>query len=160
PRLQELLKSPDRNIRAEAVRQITEIGPPRSLDPLIEATRDNDPEVQMLAADGLVNFYLPGYVKTGIGGSFSKFATRVKGRFTHTNDQVTDAYSAVRPDVIDALGKLVRGGGSMDARADAARAAGILRGKAAVPDLVEATRSKNSQLIYESLIALQKIRDE
>jgi len=54
----------------------------------------------------------------------------------------------------------VRGGGSMEARANAARAVGILRGKAAVPDLVEAAHTKNSDLIYESLVALQKIRDE
>jgi HEAT repeat protein len=160
PRLQELLKNSDRDIRAEAVKQITEIGPPRSLDPLIEATRDNDPGVQMLATDGLVNFYLPGYVKTGIGGSLSRVGGSIKGRFTDTNDQVIDAYIAVRPDVVEALGKLVRGGGSMDARANAARAVGILRGRGAVADLVDATHSKNSQLIYESLIALQKIRDE
>ena len=52
-----------------------------------------------------------------------------------------DPYVTVRPDVIAALGKLVRGGGSMEARANAARAVGILRGKAAVPDLVEALRT-------------------
>jgi HEAT repeat protein len=160
PRLRELLKNPDRDIRAEAVKQITEIGPPNSLDPLIEATRDNEPPVQILATDGLVNFYMPGYVKTGIGGTFSKMTTSVKSRFTDTNDQVIDPYITVRPDVIAALGKLVRGGGSMDARANAARAVGILRGKGAVDDLVDATHSKNSELIYESLIALQKIRDE
>jgi HEAT repeat protein len=160
PRLQEFLKNSDRDVRAEAVRQITEIGPPRSLDPLIEATRDNDTGVQMLATDGLVNFYMPGYVKTGIGGAFSRVSTGVKGKFTDTNDQVIDPYVQVRADVIQALGKLVRGAGSLDARANAARAVGILRGKGAVDDLVDAAHSKNSQLIYESLIALQKIRDE
>src|SRR5581483_8781606 len=49
PQLQEYLKNPDRDVRVEAVKQIIEIGPPRSLDPLIIATQDNDPEVQMLA---------------------------------------------------------------------------------------------------------------
>ena len=44
----------------------------------------------------------------------------------------------MRPEVVEALGKLARGGGNMDARANAARALGILRGKAAVPDLMEA----------------------
>jgi HEAT repeat protein len=48
----------------------------------------------------------------------------------------------------------------MDVRANAARAIGILRGRAAIPDLVEAAHSKNSEVIYESLVALQKIRDE
>src|SRR5262249_31566245 len=52
------------------------------------------------------------------------------------------------------------GGNGMDVRAAAARDAGILRGKGAVPDLLQALRTKNTDLMYESLIALQKIRDE
>ena len=160
PKLQEFLKDPEVDVRVEAVKQITEIGPPRSLDPLLLAIQDNDPEVQILATDGLVNFYLPGYVKSGVGASLRRVGTSIKGRFTDTNDQVIDPFITVRPDVIAALGKLVRGGGSMDARANAARAVGILRGKAALPDLVDATHSKDSTLIYEALVALQKIRDE
>jgi len=47
----------------------------------------------------------------------------------------------------------------MEVRANAARAAGILRGKEAVPDLIAALRTKDTAVLYESLIALQKIRD-
>jgi HEAT repeat protein len=107
-----------------------------------------------------VNFYLPGYVKTGIGASLRRVGSSIKGRFTDTNDQVIDPYVTVRPEVIDALGKLASGGGNMDARANAARALGILRGRKAIPDLVEALHSKNSDAMYESLVALQKIGDE
>lgn len=160
PRLTELLNDRSRDVRLEAVKQITEIGPPRSLDPLVQATHDNDPEVQIAATDGIVNFYMPGYVKTGISGSLRKVGTGIKGRFTDTNDQVIEPYITVRADVVAALGRLVRGGASLDARANAARAVGILRGKDAVADLLDATHSKDTQLIYESLIALQKIRDE
>jgi len=116
--------------------------------------------VQIRATDGLVNFYLPGYVKTGLSASLSRVGTSIKGRFTDTNDQVIDPYITVRPDVIAALGKLARSGGSLEARANAARAIGILRGRAAVPDLMEAIRSKDTQVIFESLIAFQKIREE
>ena len=87
----------------------------------------------MLATDGLVNFYLPGYVKHGVGGTFERVGTSIKSRFTDTNDQVIDAYITVRPDVIAALSAQVRSG-NMDVRTDAARAFGILRGKAAVVD--------------------------
>ena len=160
PQLQELLKNPDAGVRLEAVRQITEIGTAASLNALVPATRDNDPEVQIHATDGLVNFYLPGYVRTGIGGSLRRAGSSIKGRFTDTNDQAIESYVTVRPEVVDALGKLVSGGGNMDARANAARALGILRGRKAIPDLVEALHSKNSDAIYESLVALQKIRDE
>lgn len=160
PKLQEYLKDPSVDVRAEAVKQITQIGPPRSLDPLLLATRDNDPEVQILATDGIVNFYLPGYVKSGFGSSLRRVGTSIKGHFTDTNDQAIDPYITVRPDVIAALAKLVQSGGSMDVRANAARAVGVLRGKDAVPALIDATHSKDSTLIYESLNALEKIRDE
>src|SRR5437016_4662423 len=160
PRLGELLKHADTAIRAEAVRQITDIGTLASLDLLIQATRDNDPEVQMRAVDGLVNFYLPGYVRTGIAASITRVGGSIKSRFTDTNDQVVDPYITVRPDVVAAIAAIVRGGNGMDVRAGAARAAGILRGQGAVPDLLEALRTKNTDVLYESLIALQKIREE
>jgi HEAT repeat protein len=160
PKLQDLLKSPNLDVRIEVVRQITEIGTARSLDPLILATQDNDPEVQIRATDGLVNFYVPGYAKTGFAASLSRVGTSIKGKFTDTNNQMIDSFITVRPDVIAALGKLARSGGNLEARANAARAIGILRGREAVPDLLEAVRSKDTNLMYESLIAIQKIGDE
>ena len=160
PKLQEYLKNPATDIRAEAVKQLTEVGTAGSLDPLIQATQDNDPEIQVLATDGLVNFYSPGYVKTGISGSLRKVGTTIKGKFTDTNDLVIDPYVTVRSEVIAAIARLVTGGASMESRANAAHAEGILRGRAAVPELVEATHSKDTDVIYESLVALQKIRDE
>jgi HEAT repeat protein len=160
PKLQEYLKNPSLDVRLEAVKQITEIGTQYSISPLVQATRDNDAEVQIRATDGLVNFYLPGYARTGLGASISRVGTSIKGRFTDTNDQVIDPYVSVRQEVISALGTLARGGASMESRANAARAVGILRGRAAVSDLIDAAHAKNSDLIYESLIALEKIRDE
>lgn len=160
PKLQEYLKNPVLDVRIEAVKQITNIGTVRSLDPLIQATQDNDPGVQILATDGLVNFYLPGYVQTGFGSSLKRVGSGIKGKFSDNNDQVIPAYVMARPEVVTALGKLARGGGDMEARANAARAVGVLRGQAAVPDLIEAIHTKNSDVIYQSLIALQKIRDE
>ena len=157
PQLTDFLKNPSTDVRVEAVKQLTGA---RALDALILATRDNEGEVQIHATDGLVNFYLPGYVQTGVGSSIKRVGGSIKGRFTDTNDQVVDPYVTARPDVVAALGALVRGGGSMQARANAARAVGILRGKGAVPDLVEALHTKDTDVLYESLIAMQKIRDE
>src|ERR1700735_205499 len=143
PKLADYLKNPDREVRLEAVKQIGEIGTARSLDPLILATHDADPDIQIRATDGLVNFYLPGYLKTGLAGSIRRVGTDIKGRFTDTNDQVIDRYITVRPEVIAALGAQVGSAGTMDMRANAARAVGILRGSAAVPQLVDAAHSKN-----------------
>ncbi len=154
------MQDPVQEVRAEAVKAIDEIGGPRTVDPLIKATADNDPEVQIRATDGLVNFYSPGYLKTGFSGSLKRAGSSIRGKFTDTNDLVIDPYVQVRPEVIEALGKLARGGSSMESRANAARAIGILRGRAAIPDLLTALRSKDDQVMYESIIAIQKIRDE
>jgi HEAT repeat protein len=159
PQLDGYLSNPDLNIRIETVKALIEIGGAAVLDPLVKATHDNDPEVQIRSTDGLVNFYLPGYVRTGMGSRISRVGASIKSHFTDTNDQVIDAFIRVRPEIIAALGQLVGGGTSMDSRANAARALGILRGWAAVPELTMALRSKDSGLMYESIVALQKIRD-
>jgi HEAT repeat protein len=157
PKLAPLLSDADLEVRIEAVKALVEIGTQNSLDPLITATRDNDPEIQIRATDGLVNFYVPGYVRTGLSSTLRRAGTNIQSRFTDTNDQVIDLYVEVRPEVIQALGRLIRGGVSMESRANAARAAGILRGTAAIPELLTAVRSKDSRLMYESLVALRKI---
>lgn len=160
PRIEPFLRDPESSVRLEAVKALVQIGTQRSLDPLMQAARDNEPEIQIRAVDGLVNFYVPGYVKGGMSGTMQRAGSAIKLKFSDTNDEVVEPYVQVRPDVIVAMGRIVRGGSSLDARSSAARGVGILRGQLAVPDLSEALKSKDNRLIYESLIALQKIRDE
>ncbi|MCC7176547.1 MAG: HEAT repeat domain-containing protein [Bryobacterales bacterium] len=159
PQLEKLLADPDLEVRVESVKALVEIGTQHSLAPLVQATRDADPEIQIRATDGLVNFYLPGYVRTGLSATLRRAGGRLAARFTDTNDQVIDPWMEIRPDVGAALGRLARGGSAPESRANAARAAGILRARPAVPDLLEAIRSKDTQVIYESLVAFQKIGD-
>ena len=149
----------DVTVRAEAVKSLNDIGGPKTLDLLVKAAGDPDPEIQIRAADGLVNIYLPGYIKTGISGTLQRVQGGVKARFTDTNTQAIDTYVVVRPDVIEALAKQAVSGSSLDSRANACRALGILRGQAAIPQLAEALHSKDSQVIYEALVAFEKIRD-
>jgi HEAT repeat protein len=66
----------------------------------------------------------------------------------------------VRADVIAAIARMIKSGVNADVRANAAHAAGILRGKAALPELLEAVHTKDTDVIYEALVAIQKIRDE
>ena len=159
PKIAAFLGDTDPGVRVEAVKALVEIGGPKTLDSLARAAGDNDAEVQIRATDGLVNVYLPGYVKTGLSGTLSRAGATVKAKFTGANDQVIDPFVQVRAEVIAALGKLARGAASLDARANAARGLGVLRGRAAIPDLLEALRSKDDQLMYESLVAVQKIGD-
>ncbi len=161
PKLDPYLADREPAVRVEAVKAASQIGTARSLDVLVKATGDNDPEVQMRATDGLVNFYSPGYIKAGgVSGSIRRAGTAIRAKFTDTNDLVIDSFVPVRPEVIAALGKIARGGSNMESRANAARALGILRGKAALDDLLVALRSKDDQLLHESLIAIQKIHEE
>ena len=60
PKIAPYLSDPELDVRLEAVKAIVDIGTERSLDPLIKATHDNDPEIQIRATDGLVNFLCAG----------------------------------------------------------------------------------------------------
>jgi HEAT repeat protein len=159
PRIAPYITDPDGNVRVEAVKALMELGGPRTVDPLLTALRDNDPEIQIRATDGLINVYLPGYSKTGMSGTIQHAGNVIRAKFGDTNDQVIEAYVQVRPDVIAELGKLVRAGATVESRSNAARAVGVLRGGAAIPDLVEALHSKEDPVMYEALVAIQKIRD-
>ena len=157
--LRKLLKDPVPEVRGRAVAAIVSIGTQHSLEPLAEASRDSIPAIQLMAVDGMVNFYYPGYVKRGFSASLKKFGSSVKNRFAQPSEVVIDPYVPVSPDVIGAVGRLISGGVTLESRANAARAAGILRGKAAIPQLKEALRSKDSVLILESVRSIEKIGD-
>ena len=148
-------KDPDRTVRVEAVKAIVKLGGRQSLDPLIPATHDMDTEVRVRATDGIVNVYLPGYVS----GYFTHSVRTVKSWFSSRNDSIIDEDVTVRDDAAKAIVDEINFGPEMPPRANAALAAGVLRLKGAVPTLLEAIRSKNSDLIFESLVALQKIHD-
>ncbi len=159
-RIAPYLNDADPEVRREAVKALVQIGTLRSLDPLVQACRDNDPEVQIRAVDGIVNFYLPGYVARGLSATLRRAGNLITGRWSDgANEDIVEPDTPVRPEIIDAIARLAEGGASQDARANALRALGILRARGALPVILEALRSKDSRLIFEALIAIQKIRD-
>ena len=159
PALRELLKDPVADVRATAVDSIVRIGTQHSLDPLMEATRYSTPGVQIMAVDGLVNFYKIGYVRKGFKASLKNFGRDVRNRFAEPSEVIIEPYLDVSPEVIKVIARVIDGGSSMESRANAARAAGVLRGKGALPELKEALRSKDTILILESVRAIEKIGD-
>lgn len=160
PVIARYLHDPDRQVRIEAVKAIIKLDTSASLTPLIEATHDNDPEIQIRATDGLVNNYLPGYVVTsGLTRPLTRGVRQVKSFFNSRNNQTVARGTKIRDDVAEALSQLITGAASEDARANAARAAGILRARAAVPALEKGLQSKESDTLLECLVALQKIGD-
>jgi HEAT repeat protein len=154
------LRDSDRNVRLEAVKAVVQIDTRSSLDPLVEAMRDSEPEVRIRATDGIVNTYLPGYVtRNSLSGYFTRGVRQMKSFFASRNDQVVDADVAIRPDAAQALAVEIANQSSLDARSNAALAAGILRDRAAIPALTEALHTQHNDLIFECMIALQKIGD-
>jgi len=106
----------------------------RKLQPrsLIQATRNSDPEIPDSRPDGLVNSTFRAMPAPGDGFPAAGGRQGRHPAYGHQR-QVIDAFIEVRPEVAQGLGRLVRGGSSMESRANAARAAGILRAKAALP---------------------------
>ncbi len=148
-------KDPDRAVRLAAIKAIVKMAGTESLDPLIPATHDTDAEVRTKATDGIVNVYVPGYVS----GALTRSVRQVKGHFSPQNDDVIDPDVHVRDDAQQAITDEINFGNEMPPRANAALAAGILRLKGAVPAFLEAVRSKNNDVIFQSLVALEKIHD-
>jgi HEAT repeat protein len=159
PALSAYLSNPSAEVRLEAVKAIVRIGGEESLTPLVEATKDKDPDVQIRATNGLVNFYVPGYVAKGLTAPVTRGVRQAKSLVATRNDQVIDPSVSVRPEISDALAEEISGPAIVDVKTNAARAAGILRARSAVPALAGALRHKDSQLILECLVALQKIKD-
>ena len=159
-RIASLLDDADVNVRRETVKAIVEIGSQYSLVPLLKALTDSDAEVQIRATDGLVNFYYPGYVKSGLSAVVSRAGELVRAKFRPEADsRVIDSWIEVRPEIINGLGKLLASQSALEVRVNAARALGVLRGRGALTALHEALRSKQTALMFEALQALQKIRD-
>jgi HEAT repeat protein len=156
-RLSAWLDDPAPEIRREAARAIVAIGTLGSLEPLTRAARDADLEVQIRAIDGLVNFYIPGYVDQSLSAQLKKAGTVLGLKMTDRSAFSVDPGLAIRPEVESALNEVIATSPNLMVRAAAVRAAGSLRSRVALPRIIEVLRSKDDTLIYEALIAIQKI---
>jgi HEAT repeat protein len=158
-RLRPLLSDSEVEVRRAAVEALIAIGGQQTLEPLTNALSDADSEVQRMAANGLVNFYLPGYYESGWKGRVKRGADNVLDRFWGPEEPVTPAYVTARPEIVAALGKVAAESASMESRAAAARALGVLRASEASEQLLAALATKNPEVLYEVLTAFEKIRN-
>jgi HEAT repeat protein len=145
------VRDPDVTVQRAAVEELGRVGSAESLAPLAAATASSDELVQLGAANALVEFYYPGYIKRGLAS--------MKARLLPDDSERIPAHVEVQPEVIAALGKLAETGASVTVKAGAARGLGVLRGQAALPQLLQALRSKDTRVLYESLVAIKKIGD-
>jgi HEAT repeat protein len=141
------------------VKAVIRLGSPASLEPLTKAVQDGIPEIRYLAIDGLVNYYLPGYLDIGFGGFFRNLSSRVEALFSDVDTAVIEADVIPATEVIRTLTNALNGAPDMNTRVRAARALGILRSREAVPELMKAAFSNNVDLILATLTAFEKIKD-
>ncbi len=146
-------------VRSAAVGSLIKFRSAESIAPLITATQDKVPEIQAMAVDGLVDFYYPGYVKFGWLNSIHTFAAQLKGRFSKPSPVTIDPYVRVNPDAVRAIAEVIVSSRNSDARANAARALGVLRGREGLAALQQGARSRDSKIILESVYAIKKIQD-
>lgn len=154
-----LLQDESEDVRAAAVTALIRLRLIDAQPLLVDATADLSPRVQALAVDGLVDFFVPEYVQLGRLASIKGFADGLKRRFSKPTPLVVPSYVSPNPEVIAAIGEVVRTGRSSETRANAARAIGILRGHQALDALLEGVRSKESTIIRESVVAMKKLAD-
>lgn len=157
PSLAPLVQDRDEKVRMTAVRALIRLGTDNSLSPLTIAVRDGIPEIRYQALDGIVNHYLPGYVDTGFGGMFRSVGKRVGRLFQDGDSTAVDPDTRLDQIVVEALRRSVAGAPDINTRVRAARAAGILRATALLPELTEAVFSGHVPLTVEVLRSLRKI---
>ena len=146
-------------VREDVVIALIKIGSPYCLPGLVQMTKDASPEIQSLAVDGLVDLYVPDYVQFGWLSSIKSFGKTLKNRFRDPEPIVVQPAVRVAPEAVDAIVPLISGGSSMESRANAARAAGILRARPAIPELQKALKSRDETIALEAVRSIEKIGD-
>jgi HEAT repeat protein len=158
PALAGALSDPSAKVRREVVSALAQFHQAEVLPPLIQATKDLDGDVRVLGVQSLAGYYSGVTPSAGLTGFVKKNVQRVKGHF-EADDTKIDPGVAVDPQVITALIATLKDTRSMQASREAARGLGTLVAKSAVPDLVTAAHSSDTDLAREALNALAKIKD-
>jgi HEAT repeat protein len=159
PALAAALADSSEKVRREVVVALASLPAPESLDALISATRDQDAKVRVLAVQGLTGYYTGETPSTGFTGFVQRTWRRAKGRFVEENVRI-DPGVKVEPKVVSALIETMNDTRAIEVSRKAANGLGILVAEAAVPDLVKAANSADTDLAVEALNALAKIKDK
>lgn len=158
PALAAAVKDPSEKVRREVVVALATLRAPECFDPMIAATRDEDPQVRVVAIEGLTGYYTGQIPSPGFTGFVQKTWQRAKSRFVEENVRI-DPGITVEPKVISALIEVMNDTGTMESARKAANGLGVLLAQAAVPELVKAAHSSDEDLAVEALKALAKIKD-
>jgi HEAT repeat protein len=158
PVLAAALSDSSEKVRREVVVALASLRTPQAFDPLISATHDQEPKIRTLALQALTGYYTGEIPSTGFTGFVHRTWRRAKGRFVEENIRI-DPGVTVEPKVVSALLQTLNDTRAIEPSRQAANGLGVLLAQAAVPDLVKAAYSADTDLAVEALTALAKIKD-
>ncbi|MGH9402184.1 MAG: HEAT repeat domain-containing protein [Terriglobia bacterium] len=158
PALTAALNDPSSKVRKEIIVALAKLHTNESLDGLVSATRDSDPDVRTLAVEAVVGWYTGNIPALGFRGAVKKSYNGAMNWFQTDTTHIRPGM-AVDPRTIAALEADMEDTRSIEAARDAARGLGILLARPAVPALVKAAHSPDAGLAVNALDALSKIKD-
>jgi HEAT repeat protein len=158
PAIQALLplaEDPDTSVRRQVELALEEMADIRVLPGLVQFTADNEPDIRDRAVHALVNLHLPR--ATGPTAALLKLGNLINPWSDEFSDTVVEPDVPVDASVIAAL--RARLGDSDDKiRRDASRGLGVLRGEAAIEELLVAVgQDRDPEVRFEAVRALRKI---
>ena len=158
PALDAALSDPSDKVRREVVLALGQFHQSQVLPSLTKATKDLDTDVRVLAIQVLVAYYTGNMPSTGVTGFVKKNAKHFRSHFEPDYSKI-DPGVMVDPTVIAALVATMKDGRAVPASREAAKGLGILAAGSAVPDLISAAHSSDTDLAREALNSLVKIKD-
>ncbi|MEW5975637.1 MAG: HEAT repeat domain-containing protein [Acidobacteriota bacterium] len=160
PPLLAAASDPDVEVREEVVKALGLLKDESAITMLLTTLKDRSDSVREESIIALVNLY----ADRDAGFSITRIAKKVYRKINVFSDKVgndplvIESYVRVAPAVIDGLSDRLFDS-SMAIRVGAAKALGILRAKPALPRMIEAMKTGDSNVRVAILRSLYKIRD-
>jgi HEAT repeat protein len=157
PALLPLAEDPDAAVRRQVELALEEMGDISVIPGLVELSADSEPDIRGRAVRALVDLHLPR--PSGPTAALMKFGNLINPWSDEYADTVVEPDVPVDASVVNAL--RARLSDSEDTiRRNAGQGLGILRGSAAIPELLQAVgQDRDPEVRFEAVRALRKIGD-
>ena len=155
PDLLPLAEDSDASVRRQVELALEDMSDIRVLPGFVQFTADNEPDIRDRAVQAMVNLHLPR--STGPTATLLKLGNLINPWSDEYSDTVVEADVPVDPSVVTAL--RARMSDAEDRiRRNASRGLGIVRGEAAIPELLVAVgEDRDPEVRFEAVRALKKI---
>ena len=153
-------QDPDVDVREEAVRSLGLLKDPEALTVLLTALKDTAASVREESIIALLNLYVDrdaGFIVTRLAKKAYKKINLFSDPVGH-DPTVIEPYVKVSPVVVDSIAERLHDSSSA-VRLDAAKALGVLKAEAAIPKMLDAMRTGDSNLRVAILRTLYKIKN-